>query len=176
MKHIGSEGPERVGMVLNVKRSTLNVKRVSGFTLIEVMIVLTIVAVVATTFTLNLDSRRSPADEVERLRRVLEACAERAEIRGTPMAVDFVAQGYRVSTYDTQGNWTPVRGESQFAEQSVPDLAWAGLTVDGQDASPRLVFGSEMPDFVLRVAAPSGDLRLSGLPTGAVRLEKGPAS
>jgi general secretion pathway protein H len=141
------------------------------------MIVLTIIAVVATTFTLNIDGRRSSDDEIERLRRVLEAVAERAEIRGTPMAVDFIAQGYRISTFDTQGNWTPVRGDPLFAEQSVPDLAWSGLTVDGQAAAPpRLVFGSEMPDFVLRIATRSSEVRLSSLPTGTVRLVAGAAS
>jgi type II secretion system protein H len=147
-----------------------------GFTLIEVMIVLAIIAVVATTFTLSIDSRRGPDEQIERLRRVLEAVAERAEIRGTPMTVEFVAKGYRISSFDPRGNWIPVRGEALFAEQSVPDLTWAGLSVDGQAAPPKLVFGSSMPDFVLRIATPGGEVRLSGQPTGTVllRTEKAP--
>lgn len=145
-------------------------RREQGFTLIEVMIVLTIIAVVAATFTLNIDSRRGPDEEIERLRRILEAVAERAQIRGTPMMVEFVAKAYRVSSFDTRGNWTPVRGETPFAEHEVPDLAWAGLTIDGQAAPPRLVFGSVMPDFVLRVATPASEVRLYGQPTGAVQL------
>jgi type II secretion system protein H len=151
-------------------------RREQGFTLIEVMIVLTIMAVVATTFTLNIDNRRGPDEQIERLRRVIEAVAERAEIRGTPMTVEFIAKGYRVSSFDTRGNWTPVRGEALFAEQSVPDLTWAGLSVDGQAVPPKLVFGREMPDFVLRVAAPGGEVRLYSQPTGAVllRTEKAP--
>jgi general secretion pathway protein H len=151
-------------------------KRGGGFTLIEVMIVLVIITVVATTFTLRIDSRNSPDDEIERLRRVLEAVAERAEIRGTPMAVEFIAQGYRISAFDTQGNWSAVRGESLFAEQSVSGLAWAGLTVDGQDTSLKLVFGSEMPDFVLRIGTTAAEIRLSGQPTGAVLRQAGKPS
>jgi general secretion pathway protein H len=144
--------------------------REQGFTLIEVMIVLTIIAVVATTLTLNFGSRRGPDEEIERLRRVLEAVAERAQIRGTPMAVEFVAKGYRISSFDTRGNWTPVRGEALFAEHEVPDLTWAGLTVDGQAVPPKLVFGSVMPDFVLHVTIPASAVHLYGQPTGAVLL------
>jgi type II secretion system protein H len=151
-------------------------RREHGFTLIEVMIVLTIIAVLATTFTLNIDSRRSPDEELERLRRVLEAVAERAQIRGTPMSVEFVAKAYRISSFDTRGNWTPMRGETLFAEHEVPDLAWAELTIDGQPAPPKLVFGSVMPDFVLRVATPASEVRLYSQPTGAVRLRTRSAS
>jgi len=139
------------------------------------MIVLVIVSLLATAFTLQISDRRSSDDEVERLRRVLEAAAERAQIRGTPLAVDFAPQTYRVSSYDTGGTWTPLRGEPLFAEQSVPDLVWAGLSIDGQASPPRLVFGSEMPDFVLAIRSGDKEIRLAGEPTGAVvRLPPGP--
>jgi type II secretion system protein H len=145
-------------------------QREKGFTLIEVIIVLSIIAVVATTFTLNIDNRRGPDEELERLRRVLEAVAERAQIRGTPMSVEFVGKAYRIGSLDTRGNWTPVRGEALFANHEAPDLTWAGLTVNGQAAPAKLVFGSVMPDFVLRVATPSSEVRFYGQPTGAVQL------
>ena len=152
-------------------------RREQGFTLIEVMIVLGIVAVLATTFTLNIDSRRGPDEELERLRRVLEAVAERAQIRGTPMSVEFVGQSYRIGSIDTRGNWIPVRGEALFANHEVPNLTWAGLSINGQAVPAKLVFGSVMPDFVLRVTTPAAEVRFSGQPTGAVmqqRMEKAP--
>jgi general secretion pathway protein H len=145
-------------------------RRARGFTLIEVMIVLSIIAVVATTLTLNIGSRRGPDDELERLRRVLEAVAERAQIRGTPMRLEFVGKAYRISSFDTRGNWTPVRGEAPFSDHEAPDLTWIGLTINGQAAPAKLVFGSVMPDFVLRVTTPTSEVRFSGLPTGTVQL------
>ena len=139
-----------------------------GFTLIEVMIVLVIVAVLATTITLQISHRNDGEEQVERLRLVLEATAERAAIRGTPLAVDFVPQGYRISQFDMRDAWTPVHGEALFADQSVPELTWTGLTVDGQAMPLHLVFGSEMPAFVLRIEARGSEAVLAGQPNGAV--------
>lgn len=147
-----------------------NVPREQGFTLLEVMIVLSIIAVVATTLTLNIDSRRGTDEELERLRRVLEAVAERAQIRGSPMSIEFASKTYRIGSLDTRGNWTPVRGEALFANHEVPELTWAGLTVNGQAAPAKLVFGNVMPDFVLRVTTPAAAVRFYGQPTGTVQM------
>jgi general secretion pathway protein H len=141
-----------------------------GFTLIEVMVVLTIIALVATTLTLSISARREGDDDLERLRLVLEAAAERAQIRGTPLAVDFLPQGYRFSIFDTRGYWTPIESEPLFAEQTVAaELVWRGLRVNGQVAPMTLVFGSAMPAFDLTIGSKEGDVHLLGQPTGNVR-------
>lgn len=146
-----------------------------GFTLIEVMVVLVIMGLVATGISVALDAvqGREAGRAVERLRLVLEATAERASVRGQPIAVEFIADGYRFSAFDTDGNWRPLIDPPVFAEKLLPDdVARGRLIVEGQDqsATPRLVFGTTPPEFSLELDTPAGRKVLSGRPTGAVAL------
>ena len=86
------------------------VRRSAGFTLIEVMVVLVIMGVMATGITLGIDSLRGrDADQaLRRLRLVLEASADRASVRGRPIAVEFLPDGYRFSALDPDDNWRPL--------------------------------------------------------------------
>ena len=105
--------PERLsrGTAPPHRRPTLQRPRrcVQGFTLIEVMVVLVIIALTATGISVALDAvqGREASRAVERLRLVLEATAERASVRGQPIAVEFIADGYRFSAFETDGNWRP---------------------------------------------------------------------
>lgn len=142
-----------------------------GFTLLEVLVVIAIIGLTASFVTLPLDDRRQAAKEVERLRLALEAAAEQADIRGTPIQVEFLPGAYRISRFDAQGNWIPVSEPSILAGQRhVEGLEWLDLRIDGKPVSRRLVFGAVVPEFVLRVRVPSGSVELHSLPTGAVRL------
>ena len=148
-----------------------------GFTLIEVMVVLIVVAVMASMLKLNVSGKPSAEDEVERLRLVLEAAAERAQVRGTPLAVELLPQGYRCSEFDLRGNWTPIRNEPLFAQQDLSGvLAWHEPRIDGTVAPLTLVFGSEMPAFDLEIGMPAGTMHLLSSPTGGVRQRSGVGS
>ena len=149
-------------------------RRIVGFTLIEVMVVLVVISVIASMLTLSVSARNTADDEVERLRLVLEAVAERAQIRGTPLAVELLPQGYRCSAFDLRGNWTPIRNEPLFAQQDLSEaLQWHELRIDGRVSPLTLVFGSEMPAFDLEIATPSGNLHLVSTPTGSVQRRAG---
>jgi general secretion pathway protein H len=151
-------------------------RRHAGFTLIEIMVVLVIMGVMATGISIGLDSLRGrDADQaLRRLRLVLEATADRAIVRGRPIAIELLPDGYRFSALDPDDNWRPLNDPPVFTERTLPGgLSWAGLRLDGQaDAtSPRLQFGSQTPEYELRVATPAGNARLRGKANGEVILD-----
>lgn len=145
-------------------------RRIHGFTLLEVLVVIAIIGLTATFLTVSIDDRRHAAKEVERLRLALEAAAEQAEIQGTPVQVEFLHNAYRFSRLDSLGNWVPIQAPSVLSGQHVSDgLLWEDLKVDGRPVSRRLVFGTNMPQFVLRIQTSEGPVEIASLPTGAVR-------
>lgn len=146
-------------------------RRAAGFTLLEAIVVVAIIALTTSLLTLNIGAAdRRTEHTLERLRVALEVSADQAATRGTPMLVEFLPQEYRFSRLDVSGKWGPVDNEPMLAPQDLPaGIVWRGLEVDGQAALPRLVLGTEMPAFELRIATPAGETRLVGLPTGSVR-------
>ena len=146
-------------------------RRAAGFTLIEAMVVVAIVALTAAFLTLNIGAAdRSDDQALERLRIALEISAEQAAMRGAPVLVEFLPQGYRFSRFDIRGYWTPIDDDPILSAQNLPaDIVWRGVEVDGQASLPQLVFGTEMPAFALRIGTPAGDTMLVGLPAGSVR-------
>ncbi len=151
--------------------------RARGFTLIEVMVVLVILAITATAVSFSIEGwhARETEHEVDRLRLVLEAAGERAAVHGTPIAAEFMPGRYRFSELDTEGKWRPIVDGDALAERALPDtLSWAGLVVEGRtaNAEPPLVFGAEMPMFELRLRTPDGDRRYRSRADGSVTLER----
>ncbi|MCB1914182.1 MAG: prepilin-type N-terminal cleavage/methylation domain-containing protein [Rhodocyclaceae bacterium] len=147
--------------------------RTRGFTLIEVMVVLVIVGLVATGIGVSLNALegRESARAVERLRLVLEATAERAAVRGQPIAVEFLADGYRFAAFDTDGSWRALVDPPLFVERVLPAAVQRRqLRIEGREASvqPRLVFASAAPEFELGLDTPDGPVWLIGRATGAV--------
>lgn len=147
-----------------------------GFTLIEVMVVLVIMGVVATGITLSVNSQqgRDEARALERLRRVLEATAQRAMTRGQPLAVELLADGYRFRILGMDGNWRVLNDPPIFVERILPaGMAWAGLEWNGRVATAagqRLVFGGRPAEYVLQLDTPKGTARYRGRISGEVAL------
>lgn len=143
-----------------------------GFTLIEVLVVLAITGIALGGVGLAIDVARrdDPQRAVERLRHVLEAAALRAELRGRPLALDLVSDGYRFAELDADGRWRTIEAETPFAPRPLPaQVRWGHLhTASG--ASRRLVFGRRPPRFELAVHTPTGPRLLVGDPSGRVVL------
>lgn len=144
-----------------------------GFTLIEVMVVLVVMGVLATGIGVSLAALQGRDVEraIDRLRLVLEAASERAAVRGQPIAVEFLGDGYRFSVFDTDGRWRPLNDPPVFTEKLLPEgVVRRRLSIEGEDrnAEPRLVFGSASPEFRLSFDTASGPVELVGRATGVV--------
>ena len=144
--------------------------RCRGFTLIELLVVITILAIAVTALTVRGLNRDDNDEALVRLRQLLETAAERAEIGGAPIAVDFEPGGYRFSRLDSRGRWLPITGGGALAPRREPGLHWLELTVADVVVVPRLVFAGQMPDFSLRVGMAGGEAVLGGRPNGSVSL------
>ncbi|MFA9438270.1 prepilin-type N-terminal cleavage/methylation domain-containing protein [Uliginosibacterium sp. sgz301328] len=147
-----------------------------GFTLIEVMVVLIIISVMATVTAISIEGmqKREAQHEVDRLRRVLEIAAETATVRGSPLAVDFLPNGYRFSALDTSGEWHLLFNPQTLRQRPWPNgVSVESLEIDGVPVKPpfRLQFGSESPEFRLRLRTEDGTRTLVGLMSGAVEFE-----
>jgi general secretion pathway protein H len=148
--------------------------RRNGFTLIEVLVVLTIIGVMLAGISLSLDALRGrDADlAIARLHHVLEATAERAQTNGQPIAFELLADGYRFSVLDADGRWIAHDEPPLFTERLLPaSLRWGALRSRGGETD-RLVFGNRAPRFELHLHGEGRNIVLHGRSTGAVQVEQ----
>jgi len=149
-----------------------------GFTLIEVMVVLLIVGILATSLTLSPGAVAGQRwrQELQRLEISLGHAADRALVGGTPVAVDLLADTYRFSSLQANGDWRLIDDDPVLAAHRLPaELRWQHLEVNGQSvvAPWRLVFSSLPPRFALTLQTPGGAQVLRGLASGALRRQEG---
>lgn len=150
-------------------------RQATGFTLIEVLVVLVIMGVMATVVSIGVGSLSERADEraLERLSRAIEAGAERAMVRGRPLAVEFGAGSCRFLVMNIDGSWQALSEPPLFTEWHLPSgWAWGSLQQDGQlpGKVPRLLFTHEPAEFRLRIGTPQGEAVLLGNSAGNVRI------
>lgn len=84
-------------------------RRLSGFTLIEVLVVIVIIGVMASMIVVSVslgDPRRELTREAERLRAVLALAAEEAVIQQIELGAEFTESGYRFLKWDMPGGDT----------------------------------------------------------------------
>jgi general secretion pathway protein H len=148
-----------------------------GFTLIEVMVVLLIIGVMATTvsFSLRPDSHRQLEDESYRLARVLEQAVDAAEM-GEALALDWQADGAYWRVADSRGQWQP-SADAFFSHHALPDgLRGDGVRQDGQPASGplRLWQDGRPPALAITLRADSGARVVTLSPVGRVTVEPTP--
>lgn len=97
-------------------------RRSSGFTLIEILVVLAIIAIVmgGALLSLGLVSRRdAPPPELERLSLLLQELRDRAELENRSYGVQVDAAGYRFLVYDPiTTRWLP------FKDRRIPNGRW----------------------------------------------------
>lgn len=145
-------------------------KRDSGFTLIELMVVLLIVGLAAGAVILSLpDSRGRLSDEAERFAARTVAARDLAILEGRPIAVRVTARGY---AFDRRqgGIWLPL------SDKSFASRPWAEGTsaLVGQGRTIRAAFDAtgqpSMPATILLTR--SGEkVRVSIAADGGVRVE-----
>lgn len=156
-----------------------------GFSLVELMVVLAIIGIVTGGASLAIDGFRANDVDMasERLRRTLEACADRAAVRGRPIAIEFSDDAYRFLRLDADGRWRALEETPLFVPRVLPDhLQIVGLQHHVRGPQPqaqrdrRIEFGTRAPYFELTMRAHEATIRLRGDPSGRVsRIDGGAA-
>jgi general secretion pathway protein H len=146
----------------------------SGFTLIEIMVVLLIVAITIGMVGINLqrgDSNRVQ-EEADRIVILLQAAREEAILQGKVFAVQFSNDGYRFLRLNDKGKLELIEQDDVLSPRSLPDGVTLSFTMDGAaaDTEAGLILdpsGSFIP-FVLTLHAGEATWQALGLANGKI--------
>ena len=109
----------------------------SGFTLMEVLVVVVIVGIIVATATLSvgvLGGDRELANEAKRFAAVLIQAREEAEIKGMDVGVLMAQPTYQYLRFDNRREyWKPIEDDSLFRTRELPVGVRARLWLDGRE-------------------------------------------
>jgi general secretion pathway protein H len=151
----------------------------AGFTLIEILVVMVILGVLATSVALTLPDQalRERLASLEQWQRQAVQVARLAETRSMTLAWEVGARQVRALERQ-QGEWVEMGAAPGLPRPVLAlaeGLAVSAIEIDGLGVAPasRIVFaGGEAPLFVVRIAGAGRTWRLAGLVSGAIRLEE----
>jgi len=108
----------------------------SGFTLLEIMVVVVIGAIVAVATTLSLGARGFDPELDEHGRRLgalLELASEEATLQAREYAVEFRAEGYAFHVFDPDtGEWHRLADDRLLRPRTLPEGTELTLSVEGR--------------------------------------------
>ena len=150
-------------------------KPMSGFTLIEIMVVLLIVAITIGMIGVNLqrgDNNRVQ-EEADRIVILLQAAREEAILQGQVFAVQFTKNGYRFLRLSNKGKLELLEKDDVLSPRSLQDGVTLSFTLDGvaADTEAGLILdpsGSFTP-FVLTLRAGEAAWQALGLANGKIQ-------
>jgi general secretion pathway protein H len=108
-----------------------------GFSLLELLVVVVIIGILATMFTLSVGITSGDRDlerEADRLQALLRLASEDAELRGREIGLHFYPDGYEFSTLDPDENlWNVVVSDPLLRERKLEPGVEVVLTIEGRD-------------------------------------------
>ena len=109
--------------------------RAQGFTLLELMIVIVIIAILFSFATLTIRTN-SPEElikeEAQRLDRLIQLALEEAVLKNTEYGLEFTANSYRFLSYN-EGEWRAISGDKLLRERKLPDDMEIELAIEQTD-------------------------------------------
>jgi len=150
-------------------------KPMSGFTLIEIMVVLLIIAITLGMVGINLqrgDNNRVQ-EEADRIVILLQAAREEAILQGQVFAVQFNTDGYRFLRLNNKGKLELIEKDDVLSPRELPEGITLSFTMDGAvaDTEAGLILdpsGSFIP-FVLTLRAGEATWQALGLANGKIQ-------
>lgn len=147
----------------------------TGFTLIEIMVVLLIVAITIGMIGINLhrgDNTRA-RDETDRIVILLQAAREEAILQGQVFVVRFTQEGYRFLRLSNKGKLEKIENDDVFSPRTLEDGVKLSFTLEGAEADTEagLILdpsGSFTP-FVLTLRAGEATWQALGLANGKIQ-------
>jgi general secretion pathway protein H len=120
------------------ERGTTRARCTLGFTLVEILVVVFILAAVMGMVTLRLtrDDRDLVRDEADRLVLLLQAAREEVILQGGLLAFELDRDGYRFLQPGEKGKWTPI-GNGTLAPRQFPPRMTVRLELEGQQTVGR---------------------------------------
>jgi general secretion pathway protein H len=155
----------------------------SGFTLVEVLIVVVVIAIASGFVIVNLagDDRRVAEREAARLAGALEHAAALAQWRGETLGVSAEGTGYRFWRRGADSRWIPVQDDEVLAPRTLPaqfavsPASYAGAPVAVDAILPFRPSGRNEP-FTILLASPAWSLVVAGDPLNRVQVAAHAAS
>lgn len=166
-------------------------RRADGFTLLEIMVVIVIIAVIVGLAVIGLgdNAARSLDEEARRIRTLIRLAADEAVLQGQEIGVAISADKYEFQVYDDRARqWARMQQDRIFRPRSMPDGIRMELFLDDQELvlpvddpeddaegllpQPQLLLLSsgEITPFELELTMESADraVLLRGTPNGAI--------
>ena len=144
-------------------------RRVAGFTLLEVLVVVVIIGVISTAFLLSMNVAREDQahKEAQRFTALLRLAGQEAMLRSRELAVEFVPRGYRFLVYQDQA-WQALEDnilrpreldEGLFLDVQLDGGAIDLVDTDADEQAPRILLFStgEMTPFEVIIRPEQGD-------------------